>query len=113
MDKIYQVILQDEWNNLYHQGFYPSLAASLPSLNSFLESYGVKLEKKDLKTYAGSFSEVFDANIGDICASKYHMDEDSTEYEELSQLQIRGFIFEKNALLKEINAKNKKHKNNK
>lgn len=59
--KVYQVIIQDEWNNLYHLGFYADLKDSIEDINSWLESYNVKID--DLQEYAGSFDTCFDKEI--------------------------------------------------
>lgn len=38
--KIYQVFLQDEWNNNYLLGFFKSLDDCIPEVNDYLKGYG-------------------------------------------------------------------------
>ena len=74
--KKYQVIIQDEWNNLYHIGFYDNLDDSLQDVNEFLETYDVKVDS--LQEYASTFGSCFDVDI-------------ETPTEEI--IMVRGFIF--------------------
>ena len=73
--KTYQVIIQDEWNNLYHMGFYDKLEDSLTNVNNFLAAYDVEIE--ELTEYPSTFCWCFD--------KKVYVDEWTCVY-------IRGFI---------------------
>ena len=74
--KKYQVIIQDEWNNLHHIGFYDKLNDALPDINEFLEPYGAKVET--LKERASTFDSCFDIDV-------------ETKDDEI--IMVRGFIF--------------------
>lgn len=80
-EKIYQIIMQDEYNNLYHIGFYKELKNALPDINQWLEIYNVSIDT--LETYPSTFNEVFDREI---------------EIEDGTVVYIRGFILD----LKEV-----------
>ena len=82
--KKYQVILQDEYNNLYMVGFYNELDDSVEELNKYLDVYGVKLNKGDLREYPGTYDNRFDLNLSDIFEGN----------EEVEGIMIRGFIYE-------------------
>ena len=75
--KKYQVIFQDEYNNLYHLGFYDKLEESLEDINNQLKVYNLHLD--EIKERAGSFGRRFDVEL-------------ITEDGEC--IMIRGFIFE-------------------
>lgn len=64
---LYEVIMQDEYDNLYLLGFYGSLDDSIDDINGFLSAYeddGVVLFKKgDLTEYASTFSTCFDRHV--------------------------------------------------
>lgn len=94
-NKIYQVIIQDEWNNLSLIGFYDDLDDSIDDINEYIEPiYNVKLKKGDLHERAGTFSRVFDTDLGDIFE----------ENEDLYGVMIRGFILDRNKIIEEIKA---------
>lgn len=89
--KVYQVIFEDEYNNLYHLGFFKQLKDSLKSINQHLELYrdtmldedGCECEFQpltefDLVPYASTFNDCFDKTI----------------WTKEGCLMIRGFIFE-------------------
>lgn len=74
--KKYQVIIQDEWNNLYHIGFYDNLNDAIPDVNDFLEVYDIKID--NLAERASTFGPCFDIDL-------------ETQNEEI--IMVRGFIF--------------------
>lgn len=80
--KVYQVIFQDEWNNLYHLGFFKDLNDAVPAVNEMLSSYDdiEKLNPGDLTEYPSTFSAVFDREF-------YSEDEGTS-------VSVRGFIFD-------------------
>ncbi len=80
--KLYQVIIQDEYNNLFNMGFYKELKESIKDINNFLESYDINISEDLLKEYPSSFNSCFDLDL-------------STIYEdEIEPIMIRGFIFD-------------------
>lgn len=81
---VYQVVIQDEWNNLYHIGFYNKLEDSLKDVNDWLEPYNIKLD--ELKEYPSTFNMCFDTEI---------------QCEE-GCIFVRGFIFDKEELLEDL-----------
>lgn len=64
---LYEVIMQDEYDNLYLLGFYKSLDDSIEDINGFLAAYeddgAVPLEKGDLAEYASTFGPCFDREV--------------------------------------------------
>lgn len=74
---IYQVIMQDEWDNLYHLGFYKDLKDAIPEVNSWLSTYNVEID--ELSAYPSTFGMCFDRGL---------------ETED-AYVHIRGFIFDR------------------
>ena len=64
----YQVIMQDEYDNLYLLGLYASLEDARKDVNDWLAAYdddGVKyLEEGELSEYASTFGSCFDREVG-------------------------------------------------
>lgn len=64
---LYEVVMQDEYDNLYLLGFYRSLDDAVGDVNGFLAAYGddgaVPLEKGDLAEYASTFGTCFDREV--------------------------------------------------
>ena len=58
---IYQVIMQDEYNNLYHLGFYSNLQDALPDVNNWLVPYNIELD--ELVEYPSTFNMCFDREL--------------------------------------------------
>lgn len=75
-EKKYQVIMQDEYNNLYHLGFYENLKESIDDVNAWLEIYDVSID--ELVEYASTFCMCFDRDI---------------ETPDGTWVMVRGFIF--------------------
>lgn len=61
----YQVMMQDEYDNLYLLGLYASLDDAIPDVNGFIEGYdGAKpFGPGDLAEYAGTFGPCFDREV--------------------------------------------------
>ena len=82
---LYEVIMQDEYNNLYLLGFYGSLDDSIDDVNEFLSAYEddgvVPLKKGDLTEYVSTFESCFDREI-----------EWKNEDDRPGSIMIRGFI---------------------
>lgn len=64
---LYEVIMQDEYDNLYLLGLYASLEEALPDINGWLEPYtedgAVPFEPGDLEEYASTFGSCFDREV--------------------------------------------------
>lgn len=83
--KIYEVFIQDEWNNNYLIGFYKSLDKAVPDVNEFLKSsYNIEITTDDLKEYPSTFETCFDT----------HLDNIFEDNEDLAGVMIRGFILD-------------------
>lgn len=82
---LYEVIMQDEYGNLYLLGFYRSLDSSIGDINEFLSAYeddgAIPLEKGDLAEYASTFGACFDREI------EWENEEDCP-----GTIMVRGFI---------------------
>lgn len=61
----YQVMMQDEYDNLYLLGLYASLDDAVPDVNGFIEGYdGAKpFAPGDLSEYASTFGSCFDREV--------------------------------------------------
>lgn len=101
MKKIYQVFVNDVWNNNYLIGFFKNLDDAIPGINDFIEEDEWKLEPGDLKESAGTFGPVFDTQLVDILESKEKDCEELYDCDE-GQLSIRGFILEYENSLDEL-----------
>lgn len=82
MNKRYEVIMQDEWNNLYRLGEYKELKDSIEDINGFLSVYDVTIKEEDLKEYASTFGGAFDLDIGMMYEDR----------DDLVGIMVRGFI---------------------
>ena len=64
---LYEIMMQDEYDNLYLLGFYESLDDALEDINGFIGAYyedgAIPLEKGDLAEYASTFGTCFDREI--------------------------------------------------
>lgn len=76
--KLYQVIFQDEWNNLTLLGFYRDLDKATEDINDVLSAYGKSVKCGDVQEYMSTFGTVFDTEIED----------------DQNCLMIRGFILD-------------------
>lgn len=82
---LYEIIVQDEYDNLYLLGFYESLDESIEDINGFLGAYddegAVPLKKGDLAEYASTFGSCFDREV------EWENEDDCP-----GTIMIRGFI---------------------
>lgn len=82
---LYEVMMQDEYDNLYLLGFYESLDDALDDINGFIGAYdddgAIPLEKGDLAEYASTFGTCFDREI------EWENEEDCP-----GTIMVRGFI---------------------
>ena len=91
--ELFQIIIQDEWNNLYEIGFYSDLETALPDINQFLKIYEVEIKPGMLKVSAGTMGPVFDTNLEDLFPEKE---------EDLAGISIRGFIHDFDKVMKRL-----------
>lgn len=82
---MYEVIMQDECDNLYLLGFYESLDDAIEDINGFIGAYdddgAIPLEKGDLAEYASTFGTCFDREI------EWENEEDCP-----GTIMVRGFV---------------------
>lgn len=74
--KVFQIIMEDEYGNLYHLGFYKKLEDSVPDINDWLKVYEIKIDHLYItdSTLEASFDkEIIIDNTNVVC--------------------VRGFIF--------------------
>lgn len=91
--ELFQIIIQDEWNNLYEIGFYSDLETALPDINQFLKIYGVEIKPGMLQVSAGTLGPVFDTNLEDLFPEKE---------EDLAGISIRGFIHDFDEVMRRL-----------
>ena len=88
---LYEVMMQDEYDNLYLLGFYKTLDDSIEDVNGFLAAYeddgAVPLEKGDLAEYASTFGSCFDREV------EWRDDGDCP-----GTLMVRGFVLSAKAV---------------
>lgn len=82
---LYEVMMQDEYNDLYLLGFYESLDDAIEDINGFISVYdedgAIPLKKGDLAEYASTFGSCFDREI------EWKNEDDCP-----GSVMIRGFI---------------------
>jgi len=79
MKKVYQIIMEDEYNNLFLLGFYRQLKDAVADINSWLSTYENVPPLTELKEYVSTFDTCFDVEI-------YDNEGESTG------VMVRGFI---------------------
>lgn len=93
---MYQIVMQDEYDNLYLLGFYESLDDALEDINGFIGAYdddgAIPLEKGDLAEYASTFGTCFDREV------EWENEEDCP-----GTIMIRGFILSAKSVGEEAN----------
>ena len=93
---LYEVVMQDEYNNLYLLGFYESLDDAIEDINDFIGAYdddgAIPLEKGDLAEYASTFGTCFDREI------EWENEEDCP-----GTIMVRGFILSAKSVGEEAN----------
>lgn len=90
MGKIYEIWMQDEFNNNYFIGFYNELMNAVPAINDFLVPYEAKIET--LEEYPSTFGECFDTEV----FREISGDDDSDDG--WTGVMVRGFIFDADML---------------
>lgn len=93
---LYEIVMQDEYDNLYLLGFYESLDDSIEDINDFISAYyedgAIPLKKGDLAEYASTFGACFDREI------EWKNDDDCP-----GSIMIRGFILSAKIVGEEAN----------
>lgn len=93
---MYQIVMQDEYDDLYLLGFYESLDDSIEDINGFISAYyedgAIPLKKGDLAEYASTFGSCFDREI------EWKNEDDCP-----GSIMIRGFILSAKIVGEEAN----------
>ena len=93
---LYEVMMQDEYDNLYLLGFYGSLGDAIEDINDFISVYdedgAIPLKKEDLAEYASTFGTCFDREI------EWKNEDDCP-----GSVMIRGFILSAKIVGEEAN----------
>lgn len=93
---LYEIVMQDEYDNLYLLGFYESLDDSIEDINDFISAYyedgAIPIKKGDLAEYASTFGACFDREI------EWKNDDDCP-----GSIMIRGFILSAKIVGEEAN----------
>lgn len=93
---LYEIVMQDEYDNLYLLGFYESLDDAIDDINDSIKVYeedgAIPLKKGDLAEYASTFGTCFDREI------EWKNEEDCPGF-----IMIRGFILSAKSVGEEAN----------
>ena len=93
---LYEIVMQDEYNNLYLLGFYESLDDAIEDINDFISAYyedgAIPIKKGDLAEYASTFGACFDREV------EWKNDDDCP-----GSIMIRGFILSAKIVGEEAN----------
>ena len=93
---LYEVMMQDEYDNLYLLGFYESLDDAIEDINDFISAYyedgAIPIKKGDLAEYASTFGSCFDREI------EWKNEDDCP-----GSIMIRGFILSAKIVGEEAN----------
>lgn len=92
---LYEIVMQDEYDNLYLLGFYQSLDDAIEDINGFIGAYddgAIPFKKGDLAEYASTFGTCFDREI------EWENEEDCPGI-----IMVRGFILSAKSVGEEAN----------
>ena len=93
---LYEVMMQDEYDNLYLLGFYESLDDAIEDINGFISMYeedgAIPIKKGGLAEYASTFGTCFDREI------EWKNEDDCP-----GSVMIRGFILSAKIVGEEAN----------
>lgn len=93
---LYEIVIQDEYNDFYLLGFYESLDDAIEDINGFISVYdedgAIPLKKGDLAEYASTFGACFDREI------EWKNEDDCP-----GSVMIRGFILSAKIVGEEAN----------
>ena len=103
--KVYEIFLNDIWNNCYLLGFYNNLDDAIDDINKNIVDEKFHLSKGDLKEYPSTFGYTFDTCVGDIYLNK-HPESNNDFYSDDENLWVRGFILDSQNLLNTLSELN-------
>ena len=93
---MYQIVMQDEYDNLYLLGFYESLDDAIEDINGFISVYeedgAIPIKKGDLAEYASTFGTCFDREI------EWKNEDDCP-----GTIMVRGFVLSAKSVGEEAN----------
>ena len=93
---LYEIMMQDEYNDLYLLGFYESLDDAIEDINDFISAYyedgAIPIKKGDLTEYASTFGACFDREV------EWKNEDDCP-----GSIMIRGFILSAKIVGEEAN----------
>ena len=93
---LYEVMMQDEYDNLYLLGFYESLDDAIEDINGFISMYeedgAIPIKKGGLAEYASTFGTCFDREI------EWKNEDDCP-----GTIMVRGFILSAKSVGEEAN----------
>ena len=93
---LYEIVIQDEYNDFYLLGFYESLDDAIEDINGFISVYdedgAIPLKNGDLAEYASTFGACFDREI------EWKNEDDCP-----GSVKIRGFILSAKIVGEEAN----------
>ena len=93
---LYEIMMQDEYNDLYLLGFYESLDDAIEDINDFISAYyedgAIPIKKGDLAEYASTFGACFDREV------EWKNEDDCP-----GSIMIRGFILSAKIVGEEAN----------
>ena len=111
MTKLYQVMIEDEYFNLYEIGWFKELKDSLKDLDNFLSAYGdIEITEDILREYASTFGTCFDTeltlvkdekeavqkstdlSVDEVIAYRLAENEEDINEAEYIGVYIRGFV---------------------
>lgn len=92
--KLYQVVFQDNNNNLYNIGYYHHLEEAIPDINACLNIYeDINIKKEDLEKCMVTLGEWY--NCFYLCLNSLYSCKNDNLY-------IRGFVYDYEELLEEL-----------
>lgn len=93
---LYEIVMQDEYDNLYLLGFYESLDDAIEDINDFISAYyedgAIPIKRGDLAEYASTFGACFDREV------EWKNEDDCP-----GSIMIRGFILSAKIVGEEAN----------
>ena len=97
MNKLYEVFIQDEYNNNWWLGWYANLDDSIDDINGFILEDNLKLSKGGLQEYMSTLGYCFDREVYDddghyYCIRGFIHSFNDEEYETCKRI----FVKEKN-----------------
>lgn len=93
MKKIYEIFLQDAYDNITLIGFYENLDDAIDDINNYISEEGLYLKKGYLKERDSTFGPTFDIYIRDMLEGYVpdHILYNDDYYEDCFTM-VRGFV---------------------